>query len=252
MAAGFRLQLALLRRSPGELQVLFTVPLYTLVFLSVSVHTGHRDLASYAVLAPVLIALWSMALFTAGDLIGQDRADGLLETVVATPTALISPVTGRIGAVVAVSLLSFGEAWIVAEAAFGIHLVPRHPVLLVACLLLSAFAMVGTAATMACAFVLTRSARIFQNSLSFPVYLLGGVLVPVSMLPGPVQPLSRLVFLSWSSGLLRDCFAPAAVSAPAARLAAIAVLGLAGYLAAGLLMRRVLRRVHALGTLDLA
>lgn len=250
--AAFRVQLLLVRRSVGDLRVLFTVPLYTLIFLAIAEVSGDRSLTAYAVLAPGLISLWSMMLLAAGDLIGQDRSAGRLEAVVSTPAPLFTVVTARLAAVAAVSLLSLAESWAVARWAFEVHVSIVHPWVFCAGLLATAFAMTGTATAMACAFVLSRSARIFQNSLSYPVYLLGGVLVPVSALPEWLQPVSRLVFLTWSGGLLRDSLAAPAVPDPAGRLLAALALGLVGFGAGAWLMRNVLVRVRATGTMGLA
>ena len=56
---------------------------------------------------------------------------------------------------------------------------------------------------MASLFVLARNAVTFSNSASFPFYVLGGILVPVSLLPHWVRRSSSIVFLSWSADLLR-------------------------------------------------
>jgi ABC-2 type transport system permease protein len=251
-AAAFRVQLLLVGRSVGDLRVLFTVPLYALIFLAIAAVSGNRSLTAYAVLAPGLIALWSMMLFAAGDLIGQDRSAGRLEAVVATPVPLFTIVAARLAAVAAVSLLSLAESWAVAGWVFGMHVPIVHPLAFGAGLLVTAFAMTGTATAMACAFVLSRSARIFQNSLSYPVYLLGGVLMPVSELPGWLRPASRLVFLTWSGGLLRDSLAAPAVADLTGRLLAVLALGLAGFGAGAWLMRGILVRVRAAGTMGFA
>ncbi|GAA2843835.1 ABC transporter permease [Crossiella cryophila] len=248
--SAFRFQLALARRTPDLLHVLVTAPLFTVVFLAISEHAGRRDLAAYAVLAPCLMSLWAIALFIAGEVITQERHWGTLEALVATPARFSTLVTARITAVTLFGSLSFGEAWLVAAAGFGIVLPIEHPVLFLTCLLASALAMAGTASTLAAVFVVAPSARIVQNTLSYPFYLLAGVLVPVHLLPEWVQPLSKVIFLSWSSDLLRDTLSPAPVAAPAARLAVICLLGLAGHAAGALLMRRFLRRVREQGTLS--
>jgi ABC-2 type transport system permease protein len=67
-----------------------------------------------------------------------------------------------------------------------------------------------------------------------------------------VRPLSRLVFLSWSYDLLRATLRPGPVEQLAPRLGAILLLGAAGFVVGGLLLRTVLRRVRELGTLPLA
>ncbi|MFD9357960.1 ABC transporter permease [Streptomyces sp. NPDC060031] len=249
---GFRHQLRLTRRSLGDFQVLITVPLYTVVLLSMADHAGRVGLMPYAVLAPAFIAQWSMALFVAGDLVSQERQLGTLEAIVATPASLATLMVGRISAIVAVSLLAFGESVVVARVLFEVPISVGHPWILLAGIVAGAFAMAGTAGTMAALFVLARSARTFQNSLSYPFYLLGGILVPVAMLPDWLQPLSRLVFLSWEADLLRASMATGPVHHVPERLAAIVALGGLGYAVTILLMRSVLRRVRSLGTLGYA
>jgi ABC-2 type transport system permease protein len=54
------------------------------------------------------------------------------------------------------------------------------------------------------AFVLSRNLHVFQNSMSYPVYILGGVVVPLTTLPGWLQPVSKVVYLSWCADLLRS------------------------------------------------
>ena len=105
---------------------------------------------------------------------------------------------------------------------------------------------------MASLFVLARNAVTITNAASYPFYVLGGVLVPVSLLPTWVQPLSRLVFLSWASDLLRASLSAPPVHRAGWRLAAIAVLGAVALAFASLALRVILRRVRSTGELALA
>ncbi|MEU8825720.1 ABC transporter permease [Streptomyces sp. NPDC048636] len=248
--AAFRFQLALARRKPDTVHVLVTAPLFTLVFVSIGVHAHRPDFTASAVLAPVLMSLWSLALLTAGDLISQERSRGTLEAIVATPARFATVVLGRLTAVASVALVCFAESWLMAWACFGVVLTIAHPLVFALCLVCSSLAMAGTASLLSAVFVLMPSARVLQNTLTYPFYLLGGLLVPVADLPGWLHPLSRVVFLSWSSDLLR-----ASVSGPAGHwwmdLAAIVGLGMAGAVSGALLIGAILRRVRRTGTLAL-
>lgn len=252
MIAGLVFQLRLMRRSPEQLLALVTAPLMTLVLLSITEHAGRSDLAGHAVLAPALIALWQMALLTAGEVVANERDNGSLEGLVATPARFAAVITGRVAAVTLVSLLGFAEAWLSARLVFGVTVHIGHPEWFALTVVLTALAMAGTAGLMSAVFVLTRSARTFQNSLSYPFYVLGGVVVPVSMLPDWVRPVTRVVFLSWSSDLLRDAVGAATVSHPWPRLAAVAGLGLLGYLGGLVLLRRAVDRVRRTGAIGYA
>ena len=247
--SAFRFQAALAVRTPDTAHVLVTAPLYTIVFLAISEHAGRADLAPYSVLAPVLMSLWSLALLTASDLISRERSRGTLEAMVATPASFAVVLVGRISAVTTVSLVSFVESWLVAYLLFGRLVHVDHPVTLVCCLMLSALAMAGTASTISALYVLLPTARTVQNTLTYPFYLLGGILVPVSFLPVWIQPFSKLVFLSWSADLLRSSLSPKPVVDELFRLSAIAVLGAAGCALGAFLIRRILRRVRLTGTL---
>ncbi|WAZ25059.1 ABC transporter permease [Streptomyces cinnabarinus] len=246
--AGLSLQAALLWRSPGELHMLATVPLYTLVLLAMTDAPNRPGLASTVVIAPTLMALWSMALFTAGDLIDRDRAEGTLEATVAAPAALAPVFTGRICAVTAAGLVAFAEAWAVGLC-FGVRLTVHHPLVLVTGILATALTTACTAAVIAAVLVLTRGGRPYQNSLSFPLYLLSGIVVPLGLLPEWVRPLSRVIYLSWSADLLRSAFRPEAPGRLPVQLLALVLLAAAGLGCATLLLRRVLARVRVLGTL---
>src|SRR5918996_5299855 len=83
--AGFRLQSRIVLTDPDYLMPLVTVPMFTITFLAIVRHAGREDLTQYALLAPVLIALWALALLDSGEIVDGDRWSGVLETVVAAP-----------------------------------------------------------------------------------------------------------------------------------------------------------------------
>lgn len=251
LLTGAAYQLRLLRRSPGDLIALATTPLLTVVFLAVVEHNGRPDLAVNAVLAPALIALWGMSLLIAGDMIDAERATGTFEVLVATPARLWPLFTGRVLVVTVVSLLGLVESWLVATVVFGVPLRVAHPGLFAVTLLATVLAMSGHAGVMTSLFVLSRSARIFQNSLSFPFYVLGGVLVPVALLPAFLRPVSTVVFLSWSADLLRDSLRPATPDSPVLRVGMVLGLGAAGAALSWWLLSVVLRRARRTGTIAL-
>jgi ABC-2 type transport system permease protein len=252
LGAAFRFELAVVRRSPGDLMVLVNTPLLTVIFLAIARSADRPELAGYAVLAPALMALWAMAVMVSGEVVDTERWSGTLELLLAAPASLPLVVIGRIAAVTVLSLGGLAEAWLVAWLGFDTLIVVHHPAVFVAALLAAAAATAAWAAAMAAIFVAGRSARTFQNAISYPFYVLGGALVPVDLLPGWLQPLSRLVYLSWAADLLRDSLGSAPVGDVPGRLAAVLGLGLAGALLGGWLLRRVVDRVRRTGTVSFA
>ena len=103
-ATAVRMQLRLARSSPDTFLVCLTAPLLTVVFLAVSDSAGRTDLSPYAVVAPTLMSLWMLSLFTAGELISEERYLGTLEGLVAAPASMGVVVLGRLCAVTAIGL----------------------------------------------------------------------------------------------------------------------------------------------------
>jgi ABC-2 type transport system permease protein len=249
VSAGFRRELREMQHSPDRLMALVTAPLLTLIFLAIMIHAGKRDLAPFAVLAPALLVLWQMALQTSGDTVESERENGSLEALVAAPTPFPAVIGGRIAAVTLVSMIGFVESWLVAALAFGVVVPIPHPWVFVLAILATGYATAGSAVVLAAVFVRTRAARAFQNSLTYPFYILGGVLVPVTYLPDWIEPVTRLVFLSWASDLIRHALMPAQVPALALHLVAIVGLGTVGVVVGNYLIGRALAQVRTTGEL---
>lgn len=252
LRAGLVLQLRLIRVHRDYAIDLVRTPLLAVVFLLLVRHTGHPELVVNAVVAAAMTGLWGMGLLISGEIVDRDRALGTLALTVAAPVPLPVLLLGRITGTLAAGALAIGEVALVAVVGFRLDLPVPHPGLLVATVLATAAAMAGTSLLMATLFVATRTARTFQNSLSYPFLLLGGVFVPLSRLPGWTHPPGRLVFLSWSCDLLRDSLRAAPVADAWPRLGMVLLLGAAGLGGGLLVLRRVLERIRVLGTMELA
>lgn len=250
--AGLWAQFITLARSPNSLLVLATMPLTTVAILAAVRTAGRNDLVGQALIGPSLMAQWAMALLVAGELVASERWQRTLDLVVASPTSLPALLIGRVVAVTAIGTVSFIEAWAVAAFAFGIDVDVADPAGFGLAVAATAFAMAGWATVFAAVLAVCRSPQIIQNALTFPCYLLGGVLVPVSFLPAPAQWLSRGLFLSWSADLLRATYGQAAVDDFVPRLLVVAGLGLCGFVAGNLLLVAALRTLRASGRLSLA
>jgi len=247
--AGIRLQVAEALRTPAQFLIVVTAPLFSAMFLSVTAHAGATAALTNAVVAPALIGLWFVSLDLASTIIFFERGAGTLEPLLATPAPLDTVVLGRVVAIAGIGLLTIAESWLVAALGFGVVLVPHHPAVLLVTLVVTILAMTCTATLLAAAFVLTRNTFILQNSLSYPVYILGGVLLPVALLPTWLHPVSAVVFLSWSSDLVRDSFTPGAVSWWWARLLVVLGLAAAAMVLARILTAVVVRRLRRTGSM---
>lgn len=252
VAGGYRLQLQVMWSNPDHLMMLMTTPVVAAVLVFLAGSTGREELVAHAVLGCGLMGLWGTALFVAGDIVDSDRWGEMLEPAMATPAGFGGAVVGRVLAVTTVGLPTFSESWLIARIVTGGAPTLQHPAVFLGALVAAAAAMSATALVMAAGFVLARSARVFQNSLSYPIYVLGGVVVPVALLPEWLRPVARLVFLSWASELLHATTEPGPIDDLPQRLAVLLVLGATSGLAGWLLLQRVLRHVRTQGTVTYA
>jgi ABC-2 type transport system permease protein len=249
---GFRLELRMIRASPDALIPLFTAPLFTIIFLTIVRNGGRHDLQPDALMAPVLMTMWWFALFQGGNMLTNDRWQAMLENVLTTPAGLASVILGRIAALMCLSLLGFFEVWAIGKLIFGVSIPFEHPWQLALILVCTAFAMSGTAVAFAALFVMSRNSYQFTNSASFPFYVLGGVFFPVAILPGWVQPISKVVFMSWSADLLRASLKAPPIDEFWRRLGMVLVLGVISFLVGRVILFYVLRRMRTNGELATA
>lgn len=206
LAAGFRLQLAMTRRTPAQVLVVVTAPLFSAIFLSVALHYGSTHIAD-VVIGPGLIGVWAISLDVAAGVLSNDRWGGQLELFLGTSASMSLVVLGRILAVSSVGMVTFVESWLVARVGFGVTVPIENPGLVVLALALTALGSAFTATLLAAGFMLSRNLHVFQNSMSYPIYILGGIVVPIATLPDWVHPISTVVYLYWSADLLRNAAA---------------------------------------------
>lgn len=249
-AAAFRMQLSLAVRTPNYWMVVISTPPQVVLFLSVVDAFDRPDLVTNALMAPILMNMWSASLWTGGAVMRDDRWLGLLEIHAASPQPYGLIVASRVAAVILLSLLVIPVTLLTAVLTYGVDVEVRNWEILTSTLTVTALAIVGTGIVFSSMTILSRAAVTFQAAASYPFLLLGGVFVPLELLPGWVRPLGRLVFLSWSSDLMRDSVTELVVENALARLAVVVVLGLLGFAAGLWLIRVILDKVRGTGEIS--
>jgi ABC-2 type transport system permease protein len=230
---------------------LVTMPLTALGSLAVLVHSGRLELAGYPLVAAFLMSLGQMGLYVGSEILASEREEQTIELVVASPSSYPTLLFTRIISLTSLGILGAIEAWLIARIVFGIAIIIYHPLLLATTLVLTVFAAAATSLITSAWFCYGRTTRTYQNALSGPLYLLSGVLVPVTFLPEVLHPFSRGLFLFWSADLLRDTLQPATPQSVAFRLTMIVILGIVGGAIGAWLIHRMLDRHRREGTLSL-
>jgi ABC-2 type transport system permease protein len=202
---GFRIHFKELSVSPFQIMTAAVWPLVfaTLAYLMFRAGSGAPSLF-YASLGAAMMGIWSTTSTSAGGAIQRQRWHGLLELLVVAPApfvVVLAPITVAIAGIGVYSLLST-LVW--GRLLFGIHPHVAQPVLFVLSIPAAVLSIGMLGLVLASALILYRAASAFSQSLVYPVWLITGLLVPLSVLPGWVEPISWLLAPTWGMRALRE------------------------------------------------
>jgi ABC-2 type transport system permease protein len=178
----------------------------------------------------------------------RERWHGTLEALVASPphfALILLPITlamSTIGIYCLVATLALGRF------VFGIDLTVEHPVAFALSIVGTVLSFGGLGFLFAVTFVRFRAAWALGNLFEYPVWLIGGFLVPLVLLPEWVRPISWALAPTWGMNAIRES---SLGGTPWPDLAFCLVLGL-GYVTIGVLvLERVLGAARKRATLSL-
>ncbi len=151
-----------------------------------------------------LMGMWSSTLFGSGGAIQWQRWQGTLEILVAAPPRFLLTMLPLTLATATNGLYSVVATLFWGRVLFGVPLEFAQPLLFLLALPATVLGLGLLGLVMASTFVLYRSASAFSNLLEYPVWLVTGLLVPVSLLPGWAEPLSWVLAPTWGVRAVRD------------------------------------------------
>jgi ABC-2 type transport system permease protein len=158
----------------------------------------------YVALGAGLMGMWSSTLFGSGGAIQWQRWQGTLEILVAAPPRFLLTLLPLTVATASVGLYAIVATLFWGRLLFGVPLDFEHPWLLVLALPATVIGLGLLGLVLASTFVLYRQANAFSNLLEYPVWLVTGLLIPVSLLPGFVEPLSWVLAPTWGVRAVRE------------------------------------------------
>lgn len=202
---GLRIHFIQLSRSVAELvaMTLWPVVYATIAYYMFGAESDPNVLLT-ASLGATVMAIWSSVAFSSGGAIEIQRRLGTLELLVAAPApfaAVLAPITiatSAIGVYALAATLFWGRLL------FGIPLHFEHPLLFVISLLVAIAAIGLLGLILASTLMYYRAALFLGASLEYPVWLVTGLLVPLSVLPGWVAPISWLLAPTWGMRAIRE------------------------------------------------
>lgn len=253
--AAFAAFVVTLRINAPDSFVLFTIVVQPLIIAIMAmwmlVERGAAN-ALYVVVGSGMTGLWSTLLFLGGNSINWERWTGTLELMVGQPTPVAVIVFGKNAAVVFQSLLSMVASYTVAAILFRQSLSIEQPLLFAFSLLLTMLAFVSFGLVIAPLFLLSPAVQHFQNAIEFPIYMLGGFLFPIALLPGWTTPFSYVLAPYWAARALHGASTGgASLEELALDWGMMLLLGAIYLLISGRLTERMLRKARSDATLRL-
>ena len=204
LALGWLFQMKMLMRSSFNswLGVLYPLFFATIAFFMFRSGAGSRPLL-YASLGASVMGIWSNTSTPAGGALARERWTGTLELQVAAPVHfafVLLPLTiamATIGIYSMIATLLWG--WL----AFGIQLQITDPLAFVLAIPATVVSIGALGFVLAVLFVRFRQAWALGNMLEYPVWLIAGFLVPLSLFPSWVRPISWVLAPTWGIRAIR-------------------------------------------------
>jgi ABC-2 type transport system permease protein len=186
----------------GFLAILWPIFFATVTFFMFRAGRGAAVLGPVA-LGAAAMGVWTATSVSASSALQRERRLGTLELLVASPVNLALVLLPITLATSTIGLYCIVATLIWARVLFGIHVPIDNP-------LPFALGIAGIVVTigslgflMAVAFVRSRRAWAFGALTEYPIWLICGFLVPISLLPGWVQPISWLLGPTWAMRAIR-------------------------------------------------
>jgi ABC-2 type transport system permease protein len=248
LVIGWLLQVKILSRSSFNAVLGIVYPLFFATVAFLMYRAGAKDALFYASLGASVMGIWSATSTSAGSALQHERRHGTLELLVAAPanfSLLMLPITLAMSTV---GLYSMAATLLWGRLLFGIHVHVVHPLLFGVGVVVTVLSIGLFGFLLAVSFVRYRTAWAIGNLLEYPVWLICGFLVQLTLLPGWVRPISYALAPTWGMNAIRQS---ATGGTPLGDAALCAGLGLV-YLAIGVAVAgTLLRSARVRGTLAL-
>ena len=186
----------------------FTSIIEPLIFATLSYYlfkAGHRPgTLLYAALSAGLMGIWTSTLFGSGGAINFQRWQGVLEPSVAAPPPYALILFPQTLAAASIGLYSLASTLLWGRLIFGIPLHFAQPLAFVVAVFVTIVSLGVLGLIMGASFILYREANALSNMLEFPIWIVTGVIVPLSLLPGWTHPLSWILAPTWGYRAIHD------------------------------------------------
>jgi ABC-2 type transport system permease protein len=248
LAVGWWMQMKMLMRSSFNSVLAVLYPLFFATVAFFMFRAGSPDALLYASLGASVMGVWGAVSTSAGSAMQRERWEGTLELLVTAPARFPLVMLPTTIAMSSLGLYSMAATLLWGRLVFGIGVHIVHPLVFCVAIVVTVLSIGVTGFLMAVSFVRYRTAWALGNLFEYPVWLICGFLVPLSLFPGWVHPLAWVLAPTWGVNAIRES---ALGGSSLLDLGLCAAIGI-GCLAVGIAVsERVLRSARARATLAL-
>lgn len=214
-ATGFVLHFKNLSASPFMVVTAAVWPLVyaTLAFLMFRA-THQAPSLLYAALGAAVMGIWSTTATSAGGAVQQQRNWKVLELLVAAPSPLILVLAPITVAIAGIGVYSIVTTLLWGRLLFGVPFHVLHPALFLISIPAAVLSIGLLGLVLASTLVLYREASAFSQMLEYPVWMITGMLIPLSLLPGWIHPISWVLAPTWGMRAVRRAALGGSVGTP--------------------------------------
>ena len=137
-----------------------------------------------AVLGGGVLGMWGNTIFASGYSVSYDRYNGTVDPIMVSSSTLMSVVAGRCVWNTCIGLINALLVFIVAELMFQAPMSIADPLLFFGILILTLGSLASIGMIFSACFVWTRASSALFAVIEFPIYILSGAMIPLTMLGG--------------------------------------------------------------------
>lgn len=183
MTDAAKLQLRYLAVNVFMMFTVFVQPFFIAITVMFMLRGGAGFDPVFVVVGSALAGIWSLVLFDGNWMIGRERAEGTLELVVGAPASVMLVIGGKLLGTMLFSLSSMVVSYAVGAWLFGYDIAIADPPAFLVSSILALAAMWAMGLLVAPVGMMWRTARDMLNIVEYPVYILGGFLFSIALLP---------------------------------------------------------------------
>lgn len=157
-----------------------------------------------AIIGGGVLGMWGNTLFASSSTMSYDRMNGTMESHLISPTNLFYVLLGRTFWNAFIGIINMIAVFIFAEIVFQTLITIVSPLAFIVAFVLTLFSLASVGMVLSMIFVFSRKSYILTGILEYPIYVLSGALVPITMLPAWTNPISMAFPVTWGIEALRQ------------------------------------------------